>query len=122
HFLDGARGVALVRSDDPGGPALDPSRNVDEGHELPVAQHATLRVRHDALLLVEGEPGDRNPTVADGAEDQPGLYRLDPAGATRRGASLVVLDQLVVFDREPRDLAAVADDLRRRRQEAEDRP
>ena len=74
----GLLGVALVRAEDPGRAALDPADGVDAGQRLAVGrEHAAALVGQHEVALVERHVGQRHRAVADRAQDEPALDRLD---------------------------------------------
>src|SRR5919107_3656881 len=75
---DGLLGVALVRAEDPGRPALDPADGVDPGQRLAVGRvdAAALVGKHEAAFL-ERDAGQRDRAVADRAQDEAARDRLD---------------------------------------------
>ena len=83
-------------------------------------EHAAALVEDQAALLVEGDALDRDAGVADRAQDQAALELFALAGVLgpQRAA---LLDQLVAADDDLLDLA-VALDLDRRGEEAQDDP
>ena len=83
-------------------------------------EHAAAVVEDQAALLVEGHALDRDAGVADRAQHQPALELFALAGVpgAQRAA---LLDQLVAADHDLLDLA-VALDLDRRGEEAQDDP
>ena len=83
-------------------------------------EHPAALVEDQAALLVEGNALDRDAGVADRAQDQAALELLALA-AVPGAQRAALLDQLVAADDDLLDLA-VALDLDRRGEEAEDDP
>ena len=119
---DGLQRVFLVGADHAGGAALDPAGRVvaDLVAGVVGVEHAAALVEDQAALLVEGDALDRDAGVADRAQHQAALELFALAGVLgpQRAA---LLDQLVAADDDLLDLA-VALDLDRRGEEAEDDP
>ena len=113
-------GVALVGAEDAGRAALDPADGVDARERLALrGQRAAGAVGQHEGALVERHVGQRHRPVADGAQDEAGLDRLDRA-VDRAGAqrAVVAADELVAAHVDGLH-AAVAADLDRRGQEAQ---
>ena len=81
---DGLLGVALVGAEDAGRAALDPADGVDAGQRLAVGrEHPAALVGQHEVALVERHVGQRHGPVADRAQDEAALDRLD--ARRRRG-------------------------------------
>src|SRR6185503_16473884 len=116
----GLLGVALVRPEDPGRPALDPADGVDARKRRAVRRvHPAALVGQDEAALLERDAGERDGAVADGTQDEAARNRLDVV-AGRAGAQRAVVGagDLVAADVDGLD-PAVAADLDRRAQEAQ---
>src|SRR5215218_7165890 len=114
--------VALVRADDPGRPALDPTDDVlAGGRRTGVAKYPPTLVWDHTAAIVEGQVLERQTAIADRAEHEPALDFLEPIGRARPDPARVVPHQLVVAD--PDALHPVlAEDLDRRDEEAQHDP
>ena len=81
ELVDGLLGVLLVGPDHAGGAPLDPADRVEARDLLAIAVVDAARLVVDqAAALVEGDALDRDPLVADRAQDQAALDRLALAG------------------------------------------
>src|SRR6187399_1109978 len=98
--------ILLVRPDHSRRAALDPARGVvtDLVSRVMGIEHPAALVEDQAALLVKRNALDRDPGVADGAQDQAALELFALATVLgSQGAAL--LDQLVAADDDLLDLA-----------------
>src|SRR5688500_10742945 len=114
HRVDCLLRVALVRSDDPGGPALDPA----DGVLARAARDAPVLVGNRAGLLIERHAGNPGAAVADRAEDEAAVQFLCHVRWLGAERAVVALDELVADESDALH-ALAAEDLHGRDEEAQ---
>src|SRR5919108_6209260 len=119
--LNGFLRVALVRADDPGGSALDPTDHVLAGERPGVAEYPPALVWDHTAAIVVGQVLERQTAIADRAEHEPASDFLEAIGRSRPDHPRLVPDELVMADRDPFH-PVLAEDLDRRDEEAQHDP